>query len=258
MFQALDVAATGMAAQETKLDTIANNLANADTVGYKRQDAEFEDLLYNTIAAPAGTGEGAPSGIQQGTGTRVVATPRSFAQGSMQQTGKPLDVAIEGNGFFIVQRPSGDIGYTRAGTLKLDAEGQLVTTDGLPLEPAITVPSDATSLTIASNGNVTASRPGEVAPSQLGRLQLALFPNPTGLTAIGHNLYQPSVASGEATPGNPGDEGRGTILQGALEGSNVEVVTEMVALIRAQRAYEINSKVMSAADDMLRNATKGQ
>lgn len=258
MFRSLDVAATGMAAQETKLDTIANNLANADTVGYKRQDAEFEDLLYQTVRAPAGPGGGAPGGVQLGTGARVVSTPRSFVQGSVQQTGKQLDVSIEGAGFLVVQRTNGDIAYTRAGTLKLDPQGRLVTTDGLPIEPAITVPPDATSITIQTDGMVNAVRPGQSTPNQLGQLQLATFPNPTGLEAIGHNLYMPSAGSGEPTTGNPGTDGRGTIAQGQLEGSNVEVVTEMIGLIRAQRSYEINSKVISAADEMLRNATQAR
>ncbi len=258
MFHSLDVAATGMTAQETKLDTIANNLANADTTGYKRQDAEFEDLLYQTVRVPAGIGAGAPSGIQRGTGTRVVATPRSFVQGTMKQTGKPLDVAIEGSGFFVVQRPSGDIAYTRAGALKLDSQGRLVTSDGLPIEPAITVPPDATSITITSDGIVNASKQGQTSPNQLGQLTLATFPNPTGLEAIGHNLYVPTASSGEATSGNPGADGRGTLMQAALEGSNVEVVNEMIGLLRAQRSYEINSKVIAAADEMLRNATQAR
>jgi flagellar basal-body rod protein FlgG len=258
MFHSLDVAATGMAAQETKLDTIANNLANASTVGFKRQDAEFEDLLYQTTRTPAGIGGGAPTGVQVGTGARVVATPRSFAQGSVQQTSKPLDLAIEGSGFFVVQRQNGQMAYTRAGTLQLDAGGRVVTADGLPVEPAITVPADTTSITVGSDGMVSALRPGQTTPAQLGQLQIASFPNPTGLSAVGHNLYEASASSGEATTGNPGTEGRGTLLQGAVEGSNVEVVTEMVGLIRAQRAYEINSKVISAADEMLRNATQGR
>jgi flagellar basal-body rod protein FlgG len=253
MFRSLDIAATGMAAQETKLDTIASNLANANTVGFKRQDATFEDLLYQTVTAPGGS---APAGVQLGTGARVVSTPRSFTQGSVQQTGKPLDLAIEGSGFFAVQRTSGEVAYTRAGTLQLDATGRLVTSDGLPVEPPITVPPDASSVTIASDGTVTAQRAGQTAPVALGQLHLASFANPTGLEAIGHNLYVPTSSSGDATTGTPGTEGRGTILQGATEGSNVEVVTEMIGMIRAQRSYEINSKVISAADEMLRNATQ--
>ncbi len=257
MFHSLDAAATGMAAQETKLDTIANNLANADTAGYKRQDAEFEDLLYQTIRAPAvNGGVTAPTGVQVGTGARVVATPRSFAQGTVQQTGKPLDLAIEGNGFFAVHRENGDIAYTRAGQLKLDAQGRLTTSDGLVVEPPITVPTDAASVTVGSDGMVTAQRAGQTTPVQIGQLQLVTFANPTGLNALGHNLYSASSASGEPASGVPGTEGRGTLMQGGLEGSNVEVVTEMIGLIRAQRTYEINSKVIAAADEMLRDATQ--
>ena len=257
MFHSLDAAATGMAAQETKLDTIANNLANADTAGYKRQDTEFEDLLYQTVRAPAvNGGVAAPAGVQVGTGARVVATPRSFAQGSLQQTGNPLDLAIEGSGFFAVHRESGDLAYTRAGQLKLDSQGRMVTSDGLPIEPPITVPTDVASVTIGSDGMVTAQRTGQTTPLQLGQLQLVNFANPTGLNALGHNLFAASVASGEPQTGTPGTEGRGTLLQGGLEGSNVEVVTEMIGLIRAQRSYEINSKVIAAADEMLRDATQ--
>jgi len=254
MFRSLHVAATGMTAQETKLDTIANNLANANTAGYKKQEAEFEDLLYQNIRAA--TVNVAPSGAQVGSGARVVTTSRSFAQGALQQTGNPLDVAIEGNGFLAVQRREGEIAYTRAGTLKIDALGKLTTSDGLPVEPPITIPADATAVTIGPDGVVTATTPGQRQPAQLGQLQLASFPNPNGLEAVGHNLFSATAASGEPTSGIPGTDGRGTILQGSLEGSNVEVVDEMIALVRTQRAYEINSKVVTAADEMLRNATQ--
>ena len=255
MFRSLQIAATGMAAQETQLDTIANNLANANTTGFKRQEVNFEDMLYQTQKAPSGTGA-APGGVQIGSGTRVVGTPRSFTQGAIQQTGNSLDIAIEGHGFLSVQKPGGEIAYTRSGSLKLDATGRITTTDGLPVEPPITVPPDATSVVIGPDGVVSATRQGQTAPTQLGQFQLVTFPNPDGLSALGHNLFQTSASSGEPTSGVPGGEGRGTILQGALEGSNVEVVTEMIGLIRAQRAYEINSKVMAAADEMLRNATQ--
>ncbi|MFO0676808.1 MAG: flagellar basal-body rod protein FlgG [Polyangiaceae bacterium] len=258
MFRSLQVAASGMAAQETKLDTIANNLANANTSGFKRQDAEFEDLLYQNLrnAGAVGAGTVAPTGVQVGAGSRVVATARSFAQGAVQQTGNPLDVAIEGQGFLTVLRPSGEPAYTRSGTLKLDSQGRLVTSDGLPLEPPISVPTDATKVVIASDGTVSATQPGQPVPVSLGQLQLATFPNPGGLGAIGHNLYEPTAAAGDAITGAAGTEGRGTFLQGALEGSNVDVVNEMVSLIRTQRAYEVNSKVISTADEMLRNATQ--
>ncbi|MBX3196726.1 MAG: flagellar basal-body rod protein FlgG [Labilithrix sp.] len=258
MFRSLNVAATGMVAQETKLDTIANNLANANTAGYKRQDAEFEDLLYQNVraATPNAVGGTAPSGMQVGSGVRVVTTSRAFAQGSIQQTGNPLDIAIEGSGFIGVQRASGEIAYSRAGNLKVDADGRLCTNDGLAIEPPINVPRDAVAVTIASDGTVSAISAGDRSPTQLGQLQLVTFPNPNGLTALGHNLYTATAASGEPVIGAPGTDGRGTILQGALEGSNVEMVSEMIGLIRTQRAYEINSKVISAADDMLRNATQ--
>jgi flagellar basal-body rod protein FlgG len=256
MFRALQVAATGMAAQETKLDTVANNLANANTTGYKKQEVEFEDLLYQNLRAAGPTANGiAPSSTQVGSGARVIATSRAFAQGPILQTGNPLDVAIEGNGFLTVQRPNGDLAYTRSGSLKLDAQGRLVTTDGLPIEPAITVPPDATSVTIAPDGTVSVMQPNNPQPAQVGQLQLATFPNPAGLVSLGHNLYEPNAAAGEPNVGPAARDGRGSFLQNALEGSNVDVVTEMIGLIRTQRAYEINSKVISAADEMLRNAT---
>ncbi len=260
MFRSLNVAATGMAAQETQLDTISNNLANANTSGYKRQDAQFEDLLYQDQRAAAQNADGtvAPTGTQIGTGVRVVATTRSFAQGSINQTGNPLDLAVEGNGFFAVTRTDGSIGYTRAGSFQLDAQGRITTADGFPLEPPITVPTNATAVTVAADGTVSVTQPGSTAPNNVGQIQLTTFPNPSGLSADGHNLFAVTAASGEAMTGAPAAEGRGTLMQGALEGSNVDVVNEMVALIRAQRAYEINSKVISAADEMLRNATQNQ
>ena len=258
MFRSLHVAATGMTAQETKLDSIANNLANANTAGFKKQDAEFEDLLYQNLRAPTANAAGgvAPAGVQVGSGARVVSTSRSFSQGAIQQTGNPLDVAIEGNGFLAVNRREGEIAYTRAGTLKIDAQGRLSTSDGLAVEPPITVPPDATSISIGSDGIVTAVTSGQRAPTQLGQLQLVTFANPNGLGALGHNLYEATAASGEPSTGAAGADGRGTFLQGALEGSNVEVVDEMIALVRTQRAYEINSKVVTAADEMLRDATQ--
>ncbi len=258
MFRSLHAAATGMTAQETKLDTIANNLANANTTGFKRQEAEFEDLLYQNLRAPGTNQQGqvAPTAVQVGAGTRVVATSRSFAQGAVIQTSNPLDIAIEGTGFLAVTKREGEIAYTRAGALKVDAQGRLATSDGLPLEPPITIPPESTAVTIASDGTVSATMPGQRQPAQLGQLQLVTFPNPGGLNAAGHNLFEASASSGEPLLGRAGADGRGTFLQGALEGSNVEAVTEMIGLIRTQRAYEINSKVISAADEMLRNATQ--
>jgi flagellar basal-body rod protein FlgG len=258
MFRSLNIAATGMAAQETKLDTISNNLANVSTTGYKRQNAEFEDLLYQNLrsAAPNAQGGAQPSGTQVGTGVRVVTTSRSFAQGATLQTNNPLDIAIEGAGFLTVTKASGEIGYTRTGSLKMDASGRLVTNDGLAVEPPINIPTDAVAVTIGQDGTISATTAAGRSTVQLGQLQIATFPNPNGLEATGHNLFAPTQASGEPTTGQPGADGRGSILQGALEGSNVEMVEEMVGLIRTQRAYEINSKVINAADDMLRNATQ--
>ena len=258
MFRSLHIAATGMAAQETQLDAIANNVANANTAGYKRQQAEFEDLLYQNARAPAPTNSGpaAPTALQLGSGARVVATSRSMGQGAIQQTNNPLDIAIEGNGYLAVMRPSGELAYTRAGNLKLNSTGQLTTSDGLPVEPPITVPADATNVTIASDGTLSATTPNATTPAKLGQLQLTTFPNSSGLEALGHNLFQPSAASGDPQQGLPGQAGRGTITQGSLESSNVEIVDEMIGLIRAQRSYEINSKIVEAADDMLSKATQ--
>jgi flagellar basal-body rod protein FlgG len=260
MFRSLNVAATGMAAQEAQLDSIANNLSNANTTGYKHQDTQFEDLLYQNVRAAGQNADGtvAPTLTQIGTGVRVVATTRQFSEGTVSQTGNPLDVAIEGQGFFGVMRPDGQIGYTRAGSFQLDAQGRVTTSAGLPLEPPISIPSDATAITIAADGTVSVTQPGGHAPTSLGQIHLTTFPNPNGLSADGHNLYLPTAASGEPISGPPAAEGRGTLMQSALEGSNVDVVTEMVGMIRAQRAYEMNSKVISAADEMLRNATQNQ
>jgi flagellar basal-body rod protein FlgG len=260
MFRSLNVAATGMAAQETQLDTIANNLANANTTGYKSQTAEFEDLLYQNLRAPTPNADGTtqPTQTQVGTGVRVVATSRDFSQGTLQQTGNTYDLAVQGNGFFGVTQPDGTVAYTRTGSLKLDAQGRITTSDGLPLEPPITVPADATTVTIGADGTVTSQQTGSTSSSKLGQLQLTLFPNPNGLTSTGHNLFTPNDASGQPITGTPGTEGRGTLMQGSLEGSNVDVVTQMVAMIQTQRAYEIDSKVISAADEMLRNATQNQ
>ncbi len=257
MFRSLYVAATGMVAQETKLDSIANNLANANTTGFKRQDAEFEDLIYQNVRTPGRLPDGGmgPTGVQIGLGSRVVATPRYFSQGAIQQTGNPLDVAIEGRGFLPVLKSDGTVAYTRNGSLKLDSQGRIVTSSGTPIEPPISVPADATQITIGTDGKVSVLQPGQPEPSELGQLQLVTFPNPTGLSAIGHNLFEATAASGEAQLGEPGTDGRGSIMQNAVEGSNVEVVTEMIGMIRTQRAYEINSKVISAADEMLRKAT---
>jgi flagellar basal-body rod protein FlgG len=258
MFRSLQIAATGMLAQETQLNTVANNMANANTTGFKRQTAEFEDLLYQNQRYAGPTTDGgstAPTQTQIGSGSRVVATSRSFAQGTLQQTGNTYDLGIQGPGFFQVMRPSGELAYTRAGALKLDNQGRIVTSDGFPLQPPVTVPNNATSVTIGSDGTVTATEPNQTAAVPLGQLQLATFTNSDGLNALGQNLFEATASSGQPLSGSPGVGALGTLQQGSLESSNVDIVNEMVNLISAQRAYEINSKVVTAADEMLRNAT---
>jgi flagellar basal-body rod protein FlgG len=248
-----------MAAQETNLDGISNNIANANTTGYKKQRTDFQDLLYQTVRA-AGTQTSAttqsPTGLQVGSGVRVVGTSRIFAQGPTVVTTNPLDVSVEGNGFFTIQRPDGTLAYTRNGQFQTNAQGQVVTTEGDLLDPSITIPQDATSVTIGSDGTVSCTLSANSTPSQVGQITTAMFVNPAGLNAIGHNLFTVTAASGEAQTGTPGADGRGTLMQGSLEHSNVDVVEEMVGLIAAQRGYEINSKVITAADDMLHTATQ--
>src|SRR6185295_19255709 len=259
MFRSMHIAATGMAAQEAQLESISNNLANSNTVGFKKTRADFQDLVYQTVRAagsPNSATTTSPTGLQVGSGVRIVATTRQFAQGTIEQTGNPLDLAIEGNGFFVVQQPDGTSAYTRAGTLKADGQGRLVTAEGLPLEPPISIPADATGITIGADGSVSATTKGQTTPVVLGQIQLASFINPAGLTAGGHNLLMSTPASGDAQIGSAGTDGRGTLMQGAVEHANVEVVEEMIGLIAAQRSYEINTKVITAADEMLRNATQ--
>ena len=259
MFRSLNIAATGMAAQETHLEAISNNIANGSTVGYKKQRVDFEDLLYQTVrqaGAPTGQTTMNPTGLQLGTGVRVVATSRQFGEGTLNQTNNQLDVAIEGNGFLAVTQNDGTLAYTRNGELKLDGTGRIVNHDGLPIEPSLTVPQGATDITIGSNGQVTVQMPGETNPTEIGNITVNSFINDNGLKAVGHNLFLPTLASGEPQIGEPGTEGRGTLMQGSLEASNVDIVEEMVGMISAQRSYEINSKVISTADDMLRAATQ--
>ncbi len=254
MIRALFSAGSGMTAQQMNVDNIAHNLANANTVGFKMRRAQFQDLLYQSLVQPgaaAGSQTVVPSGLQLGLGTRPAANEIIFTQGNFTATGNPLDLVIEGRGFFQVRRPSGELAYTRAGQFHLDRDGNLVTADGDPLEPQITLPPEAQSITIAADGTVSFTQPGQTAAQLAGQIQLANFPNPAGLNSLGRNLYTPTDASGDPTIGTPGgQEGLGSLLQGYSEGSNVSVVEEFVSLIIAQRAYEANSKVVKAADEM--------
>jgi flagellar basal-body rod protein FlgG len=254
MIRSLWTAASGMQAQTSNIDVISNNLANVNTAGFKRSRADFQDLLYETVR-PAGTstagGSEVPTGIQIGHGTRTVATQKIFMQGDFQHTQNQLDMAIEGQGFFQITQANGDIAYSRAGNFKIDSEGRLVSPDGLLMEPQITIPTDALSVAIGTDGAVSVLQPGATAPAVVGNIELARFVNPAGLQSIGRNLFLQTAASGDPTTGTPGVDGFGTIAQGYLEMSNVSVVDEMVNMITAQRAYEINSKAIQAADDML-------
>ncbi len=256
MNPAMWISKTGVQAQDAKLQAIANNLANVNTVGYKRDRVLFEDLFYQIERQPgarADDGTAAPTGVQLGNGTRMIGTQKVFTNGNLQTTGQALDVAIIGNGFLQVQGPDNRPAYTRAGQLQVNADGRLVTAKGQPLQPEITIPSNATGVTISDNGTITATIAGSATPTELGQLRLTSFVNPPGLLALGDNLYQETVASGTPTEGVPGENGLGTLKQGSLEGSNVQVVEEMVDMIAAQRTYEMNTKVLSAADNMLQN-----
>jgi flagellar basal-body rod protein FlgG len=257
MIRGLFSAASGMQAQQLNLDTIANNLANVNTAGFKRSRVDFQDLLYQSFkaaGAQAAAGAEVPTGIQVGHGARPVATQKLFTQGNFQQTENPLDLVIEGDGFFTVQRPDGTTGYTRSGAFKRDGTGKLVTSDGFALLPEINIPATAKSITIGSDGIVSVSLAGQAASQQVGTLELARFVNPAGLNSIGRNLFTATSASGDATTGQPGTNGLGTIGQGFLESSNVSVVEEMVNLIVSQRAYEAGSKAVQSADEMLQVA----
>lgn len=257
--RALWTAASGMLSQQLILDVIANNLANVQTAGFKRSRVDFHDLVYESIQVPgaaAAQGQEVPSGFQIGHGVRAVSTHRLFTEGDLQQTGNPLDLAIEGDGLFKVIQPNGEEAYTRAGTFKKNSEGQLVTTEGFALSPEITIPEDALSLTIGLDGTVSVTQPGVTDPSEVGTLELTRFINPAGLKALGRNLFEITKASGDAIPGTPGQDGFGTILQGFIEKSNVNVVEEMVNLIIGQRAYEVNSRAIRTADEMMQTATQ--
>lgn len=258
MSSALWIAKTGLEAQQTRMATISNNLANASTTGFKRDRAVFADLMYQNITqvgAQSSQDTQMPSGLNLGTGVRTVATEKLFTQGSLVQTGNSLDVAIQGSGFLQILMPDGSEAYSRDGSLQLDASGQLVTSLGYPVQPGISIPDGSSSITISSDGIVSVLAQGTAAPTQIGSLQLADFINPTGLQAIGNNLYQESGSSGAPQTGTPGLNGLGTFIQGSVEGSNVNTVEELVNMIEAQRVYEMNSKAISTADQMLQYAT---
>ncbi len=257
MIRSLFTAATGMEAQKISIDVIANNLANVNTVGFKKSRADFQDLLYQTLRNPGSTsaeGSQIPSGIQIGLGVKPVAVQKLFDQGDFVHTGNSLDLVIEGDGFFQVLMPDGTTAYTRAGAFKLDSDGRIVNSDGYPLEPAITIPNNTLNITIGSDGKITVLQAGSSTPTEVGQIELAKFINPGGLKAIGKNLFLPSGSSGDPTTGNPGIDGLGTLNQGFIELSNVNVVEEMVNMIVSQRAYEITSKVVQASDEMLQTA----
>lgn len=257
MIRALWTAASGMQAQQKNIDVVAHNLANVNTTGFKRSRADFQDLIYQNLkstGSPATNSTQVPTGIQIGLGTRLAAVTKIFSPGDFSQTGNELDIAIEGDGFFQIQQPDGTTGYSRAGAFKRDSQGRIVTPEGNPLLPEIVVPSNTTKINIGSDGTVSVQQAGQNTPTTVGNIQLAAFSNPSGLSAQGKNIYLPSDASGNATTGTPGQDGLGSVAQGLLEMSNVNVAEEMVNMIVGQRAYEINSKAVQAADEMLQTA----
>ena len=259
MIRSLWVAKTGLEAQQTNVDVISNNLANVSTNGFKRQRPVFEDLLYQTLRQPGAQSTQqtqVPSGLQLGTGVRPVATPRILTTGNLQNTGNPLDLAVNGNGFFQVTLPDGSVSYTRDGAFQLDSQGQVVTSNGYPLQPTITIPPNALSITIGSDGTVSVLAAGATAPTQVGQIQLANFINPAGLQARGENLFLETAASGTAQTNVPGTNGLGALNQGFVETSNVNVTEELVNLITAQRAFEINSRSIQSSDQMLQKLTQ--
>ena len=253
------ISKTGLEAQQTRMSVISNNLANVNTTGFKQDKAAFEDLLYQTIRQPGAQSTSdstLPSGLMIGTGVRVVATEKQHTQGSIVQTGNALDMAVKGKGFFQVLMVNGDLNYTRDGTFQINEDGEVVTSSGYPLEPSITVPPDTLSITIGTDGTVSITQPNTPTPTIIGNMELADFVNPTGLQPLGENLYQETGASGPPVVGVPGLDGVGTIIGGALEQSNVNVVTELINMIETQRAYEMNSKAISTADEMLQFITQ--
>jgi flagellar basal-body rod protein FlgG len=255
--RALWTAAVGMQGQALNVDVIANNLANVNTTGFKRSRADFQDLLYQNLriaGAASSAGTELPTSNQIGLGSKVAGVAKIFNQGDYKQTGNELDWAIDGNGFFQITTPDGEIAYSRAGSFKMDGDGNVVTPDGYMLQPQITIPNNAIQLTVGPDGTVTVMNAGETTPSEIGKIETARFANPAGLTAIGKNLFMETETSGSPTTGTPGEDGLGTISQGYLEMSNVNVVEEMVFMIVAQRAYEINSKAVQTSDEMLQIA----
>ncbi len=257
MIRALWTAASGMESQQKNIDVVANNLANVNTTGFKKSRADFQDLMYQslkTTGAPSTNSTQIPTGIQIGLGSRLAAVTKIFTTGDLSQTGNSLDMAVQGDGFFQVQLPDGTIAYTRSGAFKKDYTGRIVTSDGYPLLPAVTIPNNASSINIGNDGTVSVIQAGQTTSTQVGNIQLALFPNPAGLAAQGMNLYILSDSAGQPTVGTPGLLGLGTIAQGYLEMSNVSVAEEMVNMITGQRAYEVNSKAVQTADEMLQTA----
>lgn len=256
MLRSLWIAKSGMEAQQMQLDQIANNLANSSTNGYKSTHAVFEDLMYQTLRqAGANSSEQTqlPSGLQVGLGVQPVASERQFTQGNLQQTGNSLDLAIQGNGFFQIQLPDGTTGYTRDGSFQMDSQGRMVTNSGYVVQPGITIPANASTVTIGKDGTVTAAIPGQTSPQNLGQIQLATFVNPGGLDAQGGNIYLETAASGSPNVGAPQSSGFGSLSQGFVETSNVNVVAELVQMIQTQRTYELNSKAIQTSDQMLQN-----
>lgn len=254
MQRAIWSAASGMQAQQLQIDTIANNLANVNTTGFKRSRAEFQDLLYQTVAAPGAASSKStrrPSGIQLGLGVKPAAVKKEFSQGDMKKTDNPLDLVIEGRGFFKLLQADGTVAYTRDGSFTANENGELTNALGLLLDPPITLPSDALTVEVGRDGTVSVTQPGQNAGAQVGQIELASFVNPTGLVSLGGNLFQPTDASGDALDGTPGLEGLGSVAQGFLEVSNVSIVNELVDMITAQRAYELNSRTVRSADEMM-------
>ncbi|WP_282607970.1 flagellar basal-body rod protein FlgG [Pelagibius sp. Alg239-R121] len=258
--RSLNIGATGMLAQQLNVEVISNNIANMNTTGYKRQRAEFNDLLYQNLrrvgSTSSDTGTVVPTGVQLGLGVKPAAVYRITEQGNISITDNPLDVAINGEGYFTIELPSGETGYTRAGAFQLSPNGDVVTPDGYVIQPGITIPINATSISINASGEVSVDIDGQVAPQVVGNIELATFPNPAGLDAIGDNTFLQTAASGQATVAAPASTGTGSLLQGALETSNVNVVSEITNLITAQRAYEMNSKVIQSSDEMMQSVVQ--